>query len=425
MTSVGKGKKGLKKSRGVAIVGMSCLFPGAPDLPSFWSNIVRGVDACREVSDKEWEQEQYYNPEQKNFGLSYSRRGGFISEYADFDPLKYGIMPSAVAGSDPDQFLTLRVALAAMADAGYETGHLDKTDGKKLDRDRCEIIIGRIGAPGAGSMNLIHQSKTVHEIGAILREVLPGESEEAIDAVVKQVQERLVPCTADNIPGAMPNVLAGRIANKLGFRGRNLLIDAACASSMVAVETAVNDLLDKRCDFALAGGVHINASAVFFQMFCGLGALSRKDTIRPFDQDADGTMLGEGVGMLCLKRYEDAVADGDRIYATIRGVASSSDGHGGSVLAPNLEGEALAMQKAYAMADISPSTVELLEAHGTGTPVGDVVELDAVAKIFSGGAEVTEPWCAVGSIKSMIGHCLSAAGSIEIVGVILQILHHG
>jgi acyl transferase domain-containing protein/phosphopantetheinyl transferase (holo-ACP synthase) len=406
-------------NQGVAIVGMSCLYPGAPDLRTFWSNIVRGVDATREVSDKEWDIASYYDPDGRSKGLSYSKRGGFISEYADFDPLKFGIMPSAVVGSDADQFLTLKLAAAAMADAGYDLAHTDKN----FDRDRAEIILGRISAPGAGSMNLIQQSKTVHEIAAILAEVLPDQSDETIEAIVKQVQGRLAACTADNMPGAMPNVLAGRIAAKLGFRGRNLLIDAACASSMVAVETAVNDLLDKRCDFALAGGVHINASAVFFQMFCILGALSHKDNIRPFDQDADGTLLGEGVGILCLKRYEDAIASGDRIYATIRGIASSSDGYGSSVLAPSIEGEALAMRKAYEIAGISPSTVQLLEAHGTGTPVGDVVELEAVAKVFKNPGDATEPWCAIGSIKSMIGHCQSASAVAGIIKATLA-LHH-
>jgi acyl transferase domain-containing protein/phosphopantetheinyl transferase (holo-ACP synthase) len=416
----------VSSSAKVAIVGMSCLFPGAPDLASFWSNIIGAVDATREVGEAEWDLEKYYDPDGQSKGLSYSKRGGFVSEYADFDPLKFGVMPSAVAGSDPDQFLTLRVALAAMQDAGYDLANIESKSGKKLDRDRAEIILGRIGAPGTGSMNLIQQSKTVHELRAILKEVMAGAGDEVIEAVVKQMQEKLVPCTPDNIPGAMPNVLAGRVAAKLGFRGRNLLVDAACASSMVAIETAVNDLLDKRCDFALAGGVHINASAVFFQMFCGLGALSHADNIRPFDAAADGTMLGEGVGVLCLKRLEDAIADGDRIYSTICGIASSSDGHGGSVLAPSVEGEALAMQKAYAMAGISPGTVQLLEAHGTGTPVGDVAELQAVAKVFSADikeGEQPEAWCAVGSIKSMIGHCQSASAVAGVIKASLA-LHH-
>lgn len=401
----------------IAIIGMACLFPGAPDLASYWSNIVRGFDATREVTDKEWSLADYYDKDATKFGLSYAKRGGFITEFAQFDPLKYGVMPSSVVGSDPDQMLTLKVAQDAMADAGYLT--------KAFDRDRAEIIIGRIGAPGAGCMNLVQQCKTVNEIAAILRAVLPEHNEELLKQLAAQIQGNLQPVNSDTIPGTMPSVTAGRLAAKLGFRGRNLIVDAACASSMVAVETAVNDLLDKRCDFALAGGVHINSSAVFFQMFCGLGALSHTDSIKPFDQSADGTMLGEGVGMICLKRLEDAEADGDKIYATICGVASSSDGHGGSVIAPSADGEALAMRNAYAMAGISPATIDLLEAHGTGTPAGDVVELQAVEKVFRDATEVQdrEPWCALGSVKSMIGHLQSASAIAGIIKTTLA-LHH-
>jgi acyl transferase domain-containing protein len=147
----------------IAIIGMACLFPGAPDLASYWSNIVRGFDATREVTDKEWSLADYYDKDATKFGLSYAKRGGFITEFAQFDPLKYGVMPSSVVGSDPDQMLTLKVAQDAMADAGYLT--------KAFDRDRAEIIIGRIGAPGAGCLNLVQQCKTVNEIAAILREL--------------------------------------------------------------------------------------------------------------------------------------------------------------------------------------------------------------------------------------------------------------
>lgn len=421
-----------KRNNGkIAIIGMACLYPGAPDLASFWSNIVGGVDATREVSDREWKLEDNYDANATTFGKTYSKRGGFISEYAEFDPLKYGVMPSGVAGGDPDQFLTLRVAHQAMADAGYLN--------KPFPADRAEIILGRISAPGAGSMNLVHQSKTVNEISDLLHGLLPDREDGLVDKVVSDLRNKLVSCNSDTLPSAMPNVLAGRIAAKLGFRGRNLLIDAACASSMVAIETAVNDLLSEQCDFALAGGLHVNASSVFFQMFCGLGALSRKDEIRPFDEAADGTLLGEGIGIICLKRHEDAIKDGDRIYATICGVASSSDGHGGSVLSPNLEGEALAMEKAYRMAGVSPRTVGLLEGHGTGTPTGDVVELQAIEKIFtnkemleleqqksqgrSNEASKAEPWCAIGSVKSMIGHCQSASAVAGIIKTVLA-LHH-
>ncbi len=399
----------------IAIVGMACLFPSAPNLSSFWSNIVRGVDSIRDVSDEEWDEKQYYNPDATTFGQTYCKRGGFITELAEFDPLKFGVMPTAVAGSDPDQFLSLKVAQEALADCGYPD--------RMINLERSEVILGRISAPGAGSMNLIQQSKTVKELITILKNLLPEGNSELIKAVEQQIKQSLQPCTSDSMPGVMPNILAGRIASKLGFRGRNLLIDAACASSMVAVETAVDDLISGRCDFALAGGVHVNSSAAFFNLFAGLGALSRTETIRPFDERADGTLLGEGIGIIGLKRLEDAIAANDRIYATILGVASSSDGFGGSVIAPSLEGEALAMRNAYAMAGVSPSTIELLEAHGTGTPTGDVIELQAVQKVFTSEDGTKQQWCAVGSIKSMIGHCQSASAIAGIIKAALS-LHH-
>lgn len=403
-----------KRSNKVAIIGMACLFPGAPNLSAFWSNIVGRVDAIREAGEREWDQQTHYDPDSTSFYKTYARRGGFISDDAVFDPLKFGVMPNALSGSDADQLLALKVAHDALADAGYLS--------KEFDRDRAEVILGRIGAPGNGSMNLIQQSKTVGEIEEILRSVLSDADEDVIQAAVEQVKTRLHPCTSDNMPSVMPNVMAGRIAAKLGFRGKSLLVDAACASSMVAMEAAVQDLVTHTCDFALTGGVYVNSSASMFKLFAGLGALSHADTIRPFDENADGTLLGEGIGLLCLKRYDDAVRDGDKIYATICGVASSSDGFGGSVLAPSLEGEALAMRRAYELAGVNPRSVELLEAHGTGTPTGDVVELQAVQKVFGGTAD-ENGWCAVGSIKSMIGHCQSASAVAGVIKAALSLYH--
>lgn len=403
------------KAGRIAIVGMSCIFPGAPNLASFWSNIISGVDAIRDVSDDEWDAGKYYDPNAQGFGKTYCKRGGFITEYAEFDPLKFGVMPFAVNGTDPDQLLALKLAHDALADAGY----LDRS----FNGERAEVILGRISAPGAGSMNLVNQGKTVTELEQILHEVLPEGNDQLIATVKSEIQKRLEPCTSDNIPGVMPNVLAGRIAAKLGFSGRNMLIDAACASSMVAIETAVADLQMGTCDFALAGGVYVNSSVTMYNLFAGLGALSKTETIRPFDANADGTLLGEGIGMLCLKRYEDALKDGDRIYATICAVASTSDGFGGSVIAPSLEGEALALRHAYESAGVSPDTVELLEAHGTATPAGDIVELQAIAKVFGAANSSNAQWCALGSVKSMIGHCQSASAVAGVIKAALSLYH--
>lgn len=400
----------------IAIVGMSCIFPGAPSVDAFWKNILGGVDATREPGAQEWNAEFFKAKPRSEFGNVYCTRGGFISEYAEFDPLEFGIMPRSIRGGDPDQFLVLRVASEAMADAGYHH--------KTFNGDKAEVIIGRTMAPGVGSLNLIQHGQTVDQVLEILAAVSPELNEEELSTIGDSLKQRLAPCNADTIPAVMPNVMAGRIASKLGFRGRNLILDAACASSLIAVEIATQGLLDGRSDLAIAGGVHVSSSAGFSQMFCGVGALSRSGVIRPFDDGADGTLLGEGVGMVVLKRLADAEADGNKIYAVIRGVGSSSDGRSGGLLSPSVEGEALAMRRAYEMAGISPRTVELLEAHGTATTAGDRAEMKAIQTVFCpDGEEATKPWCAIGSVKSMIGHTQAASGMAGLIKTAMALRH--
>lgn len=406
-----------RASEPVAIVGMSCIFPGAPNLRQYCQNIFEGVSSIREAGPQEWNGEFYRRKKAFNsFGPVYCTAGGFISEHAEFDPLEFGIMPSSLNGADPDQFISLRAAADALRDAGYNP--------KSFDGARAEVIIGRTMAPGAGSLNLIQHGQTVDQVVAIMQEVCPHIGADKLEEIASRLKGGLRPCSADTIPAVMPNVLSGRIANKLGFRGRNLILDAACASSLIAVEEAVHRLNGKHADLVMAGGVHINSHPYFYQMFCALGALSGGGKIRPFDDGADGTILGEGVGLVVLKRLDDALQDEDRIYAVIKGVGSSSDGRGGGSLAPNVAGEALAMQRAYRMAGVSPSTVELLEAHGTGTRLGDLVEMQAVQQVFAGEDSFsTRPWCALGSVKSMIGHTQAASGIAGMIKCALALYH--
>ena len=396
----------------IAIIGMSCLFPGAADLASYWMNIIAAADCIGEVPLSQWQSERFYDPQSDHFQNIYCKRGGFLDTLADFDPLKYGVMPSTVDGADPYQFLALRVALDAMRDAGY----IDR----EFDRDRAEVLLGRTSAPGIGSLNLIQHGQTVQQVLDILAVQNPELGAEQLDDIARQLRHSLSPCNADTIPGVMPNVLAGRIANRLGLRGKNMILDGACASSLLAVDMAVADLSSGQCDLALAGGVHVNSNPFFYQMFCRLGALSRSQQIRPFDEHADGTILGEGIGIVVLKRLEDAVKDGDRIYAVIIGTGTSSDGRDTGLLAPSVEGEALAMRRAYEMAAISPTTIGLLEAHGTGTPAGDLAELQAISKVFG---TALEPWCAIGSVKSMIGHAQAASGVAGLIKATLALYH--
>ena len=204
--------------------------------------------------------------------------------------------------------------------------------------------------------------------------------------------------------------------------GANYTVDAACASSLVAAEIGVRDLLTRKCDLALVGGIYLSNDVGFLSIFCQLHALSHRSQIRPFDKDADGLLIGEGAGCVVLKRLEDAERDRDRIYAVIKGVGTASDGRALGILAPRVEGEELALRRAYAMADVSPMTVQLIEAHGTATIAGDMAEVQAMTRVF-GPRESSLPWCGLGSIKSMIGHVMPAAGIAGLIKTALA-LHH-
>jgi acyl transferase domain-containing protein len=396
----------------IAIVGMSCLFPEAPDLRAFWRNIVRGVDSIRDATEEEWNPARFFKENSSSFEDIYCKRGGFITELAEFDALKYGVMPNSILGSDPDQLLALKVATEALADARYDRG--------RHELNNHEVVLGRTSAPGAGSMNMIQRGHTIRQMMDVVKALNPSFTTEQLSLIEEGLKSSLHQCNSDTIPAVMPNVLAGRIAGRLGFKGRSMILDSACASSLMAVDIAISDLLSGNCDLALAGGIHVNSFAAFYQMFCGLGALSRQQKIRPFDDKADGTILGEGLGMVVLKRLADARKDNDRIYAVICGIGTSSDGQGTSMLAPSVEGEALALSRAYEMAQISPKTIGLLEAHGTGTPSGDVVEMQAVEKVY-GTAEDHSAWCAIGSVKSNIGHCQAASGVAGLIKAVLSL----
>ena len=212
-----------------------------------------------------------------------------------------------------------------------------------------------------------------------LRNLHPEYTAAEIDEIKKELKAGLPPFSADTAPALIGNIIAGRIANRLDFMGPSFTVDAACASALLAIEIGVGDLLSRKYDMVLAGGANVNAPLPTLGLFCQLGALSRREQIRPFDKDADGTILGEGLGMIVLKRREDAERDGDRIYAIIKGVGVASDGRAVHVMAPRVEGEELALRRAYEMAGVSPGTVGLIEAHGTATPVGDVVEVQALS----------------------------------------------
>jgi len=405
----------------VAIIGMACIFPGAGDLDQYWRNIVSGYDAIREWPEGRWDP-AYYDPSVNRVDRVYCKRGGFIDEFASFDAFRWGIMPVAAAAADPDQLLGLEISARALADAGYRPEGRDQ--GRDFPRHTTSIILGHGCYVSRGMNRFATTARESEELVQWLRSLIPTITEEQLAKVREEFQGHVGHHGPDTVIGIVPNLVASRIANRLDLRGPAYTVDAACASSLVAVERACMDLSSGRSDMVLAGGVHLGQDFSFWAVFSQLGALSRSQKIRPFDQRADGLLMGEGVAVMVLKRRADAERDGDRIYAVIRGTGMSSDGRGTSLMTPSVGGQLLALERAWKSAGIDPGTagsVGLIEAHGTGTPAGDQAELTSIGDFF--GPANGHPRAGIGSVKSMIGHAMPAAGAAGMIKAALAIHH--
>nr|WP_037679299.1 type I polyketide synthase [Streptomyces griseus] len=406
----------------VAVVGMAVLLPGAADLDAYWRNLRDGVDAIAEVPDGRWDGD-YYRPgtasEPAVADRVYARRGGFVDGLAEVEVTRFGIMPNSVAGTEPDQLIALHVAAAALDDAGG-------TD-RLPDRGRVGVVLGRGGYLTPGLVRLDQRVRTAGQLVRTLGELLPDLAPAQLDRVRAAFTDSLGPDSPESAIGLVPNLAASRVANRLDLRGPAYTVDAACASSLVAVDQAVGELATGRCDLMLAGGVHHCHDITLWSVFSQLRALSPSQRIRPFHRDADGILIGEGTGVVVLKRLADAERDGDRVYAVIRGTGVASDGRAAGLVNPDPGGQVLAVRQAWSAAGLDPAasgSVGLLEAHGTATPAGDAAELATLAEVF-GPAEGQEGERAViGSVKSMIGHTMPAAGVAGLVKAALA-LHHG
>lgn len=403
----------------IAIVGMAAMMPGAPNVETFWRNIVGGVDAVTDVPASRWDPE-FYDPAASPARADrvYCRRGGFVDEFASFDPLEFGIMPDSVPGTEPDQLIALRVAAEAIEDAG---GRAWLPSG-----DRVGIILGRGGYLTAAQVRLDQRVRTANQLVRTLRELLPEVAEDRVEQVRAAFTDALGPNKPEAAIGLVPNLAASRVANRLDLRGPAYTVDAACASALVAVDQAVTDLAAGRCDVMLAGGVHHCHDITFWSVFNQLGALSRSERIRPFHRGADGILIGEGTGVVVLKRLTDALGDGDRVYAVIRGTGVASDGRAASLFNPESAGQVRAVRRAWEAAGLDPRAADalgLLEAHGTATPAGDSAEISTLAEVFGPREHAGEP-IALGSVKSMIGHTMPAAGIASLIKTALAI-HHG
>ncbi|WP_456473651.1 SDR family NAD(P)-dependent oxidoreductase [Desulfolithobacter sp.] len=390
-------KTRVSKPLDIAIIGIGCLLPGATTTRKYWENILDGKTAIDEIPAHRWDWRLYYDSDRNAKDKIYSRWGGFLEDLP-FDPSRYGMPPNSINHVDPMQLMALEIARQTLEDAGYP--------GKPFCREKTSVIIGASGGTGDVGMQYGLRSELPRFMGK-----LP-----------ENTARRLPEWTEDTFAGLLLNVIAGRIANRLDLHGVNFTTDAACASSLAAIYQGALELLTKRSDMVLAGGVDTVQGPFGYMCFSKTQALSPRGRCETFDASSDGIVISEGIAMVALKRLEDAKRDGDRIYAVIKGVGGSSDGRAKGLTAPLPAGQLRAMKRAYEHLDFGPESVELFEAHGTGTAIGDVAELESTATLLKQhGAGPAQ--AAIGSVKTLIGHTKAAAGISGLLKVVLS-LHH-
>ena len=397
----------------IAVIGIGAIMPGALNKEAFWQNIIQGKNSIIEVPKDRWDTALFYSADRTQPDKTYSKIGGFITGYK-FNSLKYKIPPAVAKQMDTIQCLALDTAQMALEDSGY--------DKKDFDRTKTAVIV----ANSVGGMKNEYSNVRIYKAfyydmlkrSASFKTLPQTTKDEILKEIETFVNEQFLPINEDTMPGELPNVLAGRIANVFNLNGTSFAVDAACASSLAAVDQAVNGLRAGEYDMAFCGGVDQMMAPASYVRFCKIGALSDSGSYA-FDARANGFVMAEGAGMVILKRLSDAVKDGDKIYGIIRALGSSSDGKGKGITAPNPKGQILAINRAFEQVDFEPSQVGLMEAHGTATKVGDATELGALNEVFSPYAKAGS--IGLGSVKSQIGHTKAAAGIAALIKVMLAL----
>ena len=387
--------------RAVAIVGMGCRFAGAPDLHAYWTLLRQGRNAFGPVPADRWDAELFTSTSGRDFDRTTAPAGAFIDDIRSFPALALGIPPRRVEVMDPQQRFTIETALQAIEDAGYAPGTMPHRTGVYVGLTATEYRV----LSATRVMTMMMASGQL------------GRAPDDVEALVGAIENVIAP-RPFSAPGVLGNMSAAAVAQELDLHGPAYTVDAACASAMVALNDAVAQLRAGHVDAALAGGAYLQITPEHYIAFSRIGAMSNEGVCRPFDARADGFVQGDGVGMLLLKRLEDAERDGDRIYAVIEGVAVNNDGRGDGPMAPRTEGQLEVMQAAWADAGIDPTRISHVETHGTGTVVGDAAELLGLQGIFGGAHRV-----ALGSSKANVGHTMSTAGIAGLIKAALSIHH--
>jgi acyl transferase domain-containing protein/acyl carrier protein len=364
----------------IAIVAVSCRFPGAPDPEAFWDLLASGGDAIREVPEDRFDIDEFYDADPEARGKTYTRFGGFLDGIDGFDPEFFGISPREAVWIEPQQRLTLETAWEGLERAGYSPAAL------------------------RGSKTGIFMGVAANEYAHLL-------SSESMDKIEPYF-----------ITGNALNAISGRVAFALGLEGPAMAVDTACSSALVAVHQAIQALRSGDCDLALAGGVNVLLSPVTVVAASRARMLSPEGRCKTFDASADGYVRSEGCGILVLKRLSDALRDGDRVCAVIPSSAVNQDGASSGLTVPNGGAQQRLIGTALARAGLAGGDVDYLEAHGTGTPLGDPIEVQAAAAAYGGSRDADRPLL-MGSVKSNIGHTESASGAAGLIKVVLSLQH--
>jgi acyl transferase domain-containing protein/acyl carrier protein/NAD(P)-dependent dehydrogenase (short-subunit alcohol dehydrogenase family) len=402
--------------RAIAIVGLGAVLPDAPNVAAFWENVKTSRYSITDVTPDRWDPTLYYDPDPAAPDKSYSKIGGWVRDYP-WEPMKWrlAIPPRVADAMDATQKWAIACTRQALEDYGYPN--------RPLNADRTAVILGTamggeqhyLTSLRAYFPEYARELSASATFAALPEGVRRDITRELHDRIAKYLPE----ITEDSMPGELANCVAGRIANLFNFHGSNYIVDAACASAMAALSSAMEGLIERDFDVAICGGIDRNMGAPTFIKFCKIGALSATGS-RPYADGADGFVMGEGAALFLLKRLADAERDGDKVYAVLRGIGGSSDGKGKGITAPNPVGPKLAIERGWQNAGLSPAPGTLIEGHGTSTRVGDLVEMQCMVDVFS-SFHLPNASVALGSVKSNIGHLKGAAGAAGLLKAVLAL----
>lgn len=366
----------------IAVIGIGCRFPGRADDPeSYWQNLIAGRDAVRAIPEDRWTSARYFDPRVGVPGKTYTERGGFLEKIDGFEPECFGIAPREAPYIDPQQRLLLETAWEALQDGGQVV--------ERLSGSSTGVFVGISTTDYANIQSTVDDMRSVD---------------------------------AHTATGGAFSIAANRISYCFDFKGPSVAVDTACSSSLTAMHLACSSLWSGESELALAGGVNVIVTPATYVAFSAATMLSRQGVCRAFDADADGFVRGEGAGMVLLKPFSRALADGDRIYATILATGVNQDGRTPGITMPDAAQQEALLREICRKAGVAPRDVQYIEAHGTGTPVGDPIEANAIGSVLSEGRAADDP-CIVGSVKTAIGHLEAGAGIAGFIKAALSIHH--